>query len=496
MRRVNGELALLLQERELRQSIHRGREDPVYFVETFCRIEDRDAPGVIVPFLLWPAQKEALLAFRDNRLTAVLKARQLGLTWLALCYAAWRMYYAEGYSVIALSRTEGEAKELVRRMNVIFSHMKDLVAENPTGSHGQGRRIRQLKATALEVSLSGSPASTFRAMASGPSAGRSFTANLIILDEWAFQQYAREIWTAAFPVVNRPTGGQVIGLSTMAKGTLFEEIYTGDYGFFKLFLPWHADPRRDHAWYQSTKKALGEAIRQEYPATVEEALSAIGGAFFPELDASVHLTGMPDLSSCRIYLSIDYGLDALAALWYAVDAEGSAVVYRELYQSGLIVSEAAEAILRACEGEKICAVFAPPDLFSRNRDTGRSTADIFAQKGLPLTKTSNARVSGWLNVKEWLRVQYRKDPHTGEVKPFARLRFVSGATRELWRTMTAIRCSEHNPNDASDTPHELTHLPDSLRAFCAGRPLPAKPQFVPRQGDYEEQIGRFLDYGS
>jgi len=490
------ELTLLLRERELRESIRKGREDAAHFVETFCRIEDRDAPGVIVPFRLWPAQKEALSAFCENRLTAVLKARQLGLTWLALCYAAWRMYYVDGYSVIALSRTEGEARELARRMGVIFANMEELVTESPpSGTPPAGRRKKQLKATALEVSLSGSPCSTFRAMASAPSAGRSFTANLIILDEWAFQQYAREIWAAAFPVVNRPTGGQVIGLSTMARGTLFEEIYTGDYGFHKVFLPWHADPRRDGAWYQNTKKALGEAVRQEYPATEEEALSAPGGAFFAELDASVHLTDMPDLSCCRIYVSIDYGLDALAALWYAVDAEGGAVVYRELYRSNLIVSEAAEAILRASGEEKISAVFAPPDLFSRNRDTGRSTADIFAQKGLPLTRTSNARVSGWLDVKEWLRVFWRRDPNTGEIKPFARLRFVKGATKELWRTMTAIRRSDQNPNDAADTPHELTHLPDSLRAFCAGRPLPARQKGAGRE-DYEEQIGSFLDFGA
>ena len=53
----------------------------------------------------------------------------------------------------------------------------------------------------------------------------------------------------------------------------------------------------------------------------------------------------------KYYLSIDYGLDALAALWYAVDARGDAVVYRELYRSGLIVSEAAQAIAACSTGE-------------------------------------------------------------------------------------------------------------------------------------------------
>lgn len=234
----NGELALLRRERALRRAVRRGKTDAAFFVETFCKIEDRDAPGVIVPFALWPAQREALSAFCENRLSVVLKARQLGLTWLALCYAAMRMYYADGFSVIALSRTEGEARELARRMGVILGGMGELVGEAPPGKGlvKNGRRKKQLKTAALGVELSGSPCSTFKALASAPSAGRSFTANLILLDEWAFQQYAREIWAAAFPVINRPTGGQVIGLSTMARGTLFEEVYTQDFGFKKLFL--------------------------------------------------------------------------------------------------------------------------------------------------------------------------------------------------------------------------------------------------------------------
>ena len=105
--------------------------------------------------------------------------------------------------------------------------------------------------------------------------GRSFTADLIVIDEWAFQQFAREIWASAFPVVNRPEGGRVIGLSTIKRGTLFEEIFTGrGNGFHKLFLPWSADPRRDKAWYRRTLAALGrDRTLQEYPASVEEALT-------------------------------------------------------------------------------------------------------------------------------------------------------------------------------------------------------------------------------
>ena len=124
-----------------------------------------------------------------------------------------------------------------------------------------------------------------------PGAARGFTADLVILDEWAFQQYAEEIWASIFPVVNRPGGGRVIGLSTIRLGTLFEEIFTNpDNGFHKLFLPWYADPARGEAWYARTLGALGEdKTMQEYPASVEEALSVPGGAMFPEVRAETHI---------------------------------------------------------------------------------------------------------------------------------------------------------------------------------------------------------------
>ena len=118
------------------------------------------------------------------------------------------------------------------------------------------------KASALELTVhynDGRPDSIMKGFPSSPSAARSFTADLLIFDEWAFQQFAREIWTSAFPVINRPNGGKVIGLSTIERGSLFEEIFTDpDNGFNKIFIPWYADPRRDEKWYEDTKRALGD----------------------------------------------------------------------------------------------------------------------------------------------------------------------------------------------------------------------------------------------
>ena len=84
------------------------RKDPVYFCETYCHIEDKDADELIQPFTLWDGQKKALVVFAENRLVCVLKARQLGFTWLALAEVARLVALNTGRTAIGLSRSEDE----------------------------------------------------------------------------------------------------------------------------------------------------------------------------------------------------------------------------------------------------------------------------------------------------------------------------------------------------------------------------------------------------
>lgn len=102
-----------------------------------------------------------------------------------------------GATVVALSRTELEAKELVRRLGVIVRNMPEFFTEREPERPGGFR----FEATAMAVKFfrEGQAPSIFQAFNSAPGVSRSFTANLLLFDEWAFQQYAEEIWTAACP---------------------------------------------------------------------------------------------------------------------------------------------------------------------------------------------------------------------------------------------------------------------------------------------------------
>ncbi len=172
----------------------------------------------------------------------------------------------------------------------------------------------------------------------------------------------------------------------------------------------------------------------------------------------------------RKYFVMDYGLDMLAAYLVAVDSMGNAYVYKELYEgkdnggNGHIVSAAADRIRAFTEGERISCYLAPPDLWSRQKDTGKSMAALFAEQGVRLTKAPNGRATGWMQLKEWLRPVQQED---GVIRP--RMRIFSTCVN-LIRTLPALQYDKRDPGDCAREPHELTHGPDALRYFAAASP--------------------------
>ena len=193
----------------------------------------------------------------------------------------------------------------------------------------------------------------------------------------------------------------------------------------------------------------------------------------------------------RRYFAMDYGLDMLAGYWITVDESGRAYVYREVYKPNLIISDAAKLIKELTGDDDVYSFIAPPDLWNRRQDTGRSAAEIFATHGVPIVKANNDRVQGWMDLKEWLKP--RLDEFGGE-RPMVQ---IFETCTELIRTLPGVQVDKKNPNDVAKEPHELTHAPDALRYFVAGRPAGELPK-VERDEDmptYDEEVTSFLDYG-
>lgn len=160
--------------------------------------------------------------------------------------------------------------------------------------------------------------------------------------------------------------------------------------------------------YVSGLESLPDDMRR---AWLEGEWDVFDGQFFREFDTSVHVCEpfeIPD--GWYRYRAIDYGLDMLACIWAAAAPDGRFYIYREYNCPGLIVSEAAEKILSLTPpGEVIRATFAPPDLWARQKDSGKTMFEIFCESGLDVIKASSDRVQGWAQVRELLRCRRSAD---------------------------------------------------------------------------------------
>lgn len=242
--------------------------------------------------------------------------------------------------------------------------------------------------------------------------------------------------------------------------------FLGEDGSERIFLPARIEDNRFLTLADpGYRRRLSALPQEERRALLEGEWNLVAGQFFPEFSYDLHtIDPFPIPEDWRRYRTIDYGLDRLAVLWVALSPEGRAYVYRELCESDLIISDAAERILSATpEGETIYTTLAPPDLFGRVQESGRTRAELFAAHGVPFTRSSNDRITGWLAVKELLRPA---------VDGMPRLR-IFRTCRELCRCLPLLLADTKRPGDVLTEPHELTHAPDALRGFAVSHVRPA-----------------------
>ena len=215
---------------------------------------------------------------------------------------------------------------------------------------------------------------------------------------------------------------------------------------------------------------------------------ALGGNYFPEFQTATHVCEpfvIPP--SWARYRAFDYGLDALAVLWFAIAPNGRVYMYRELKKSGLIVSDAAQEILsNTGVNEKIVTTYAPDDIWSRQKDTGKTMAEVFLSNGVAIVKASRSRVQGWLQVKEFLAPMEDGKPKL----------MVFNTCQNFIDDIQSIQASDKDPNDCATEPHDITHLPDACRYFCISRTMAAKSdedkpepdEFETSEEDYESYM--------
>ena len=222
-----------------------------------------------LPFQLWPSQSSTLQRMADERMLVVLKARQLGISWLCLVYALWILIYHAPATILLFSLREAEAVELLERLRGMYARLPPWM---------QARRLLRQSGTVWALS-NGS-----RALAFSTKGGRSYTGTLAVVDEADFVPDLGRFLNGVKPTID--AGGKLFLVSTSDKRrpvstfkNLFRAAQQGVGDYRSLFLPWYSRPGRDEAWHERTKaemvaqRGTNDDFYAEYPATAEEALA-------------------------------------------------------------------------------------------------------------------------------------------------------------------------------------------------------------------------------
>jgi hypothetical protein len=272
--RLRAAAKLKLRQRQQAQTLNVA-PDLSRWINDCITIEEPQGDTVtIIPFHLWDAQREALTTIQHAPQVIILKARQLGISWLVIAYALWLCLFHSNKNVMVFSKDQSSANEMVRRARGMYQRL----ARKPAGM-----------ITDNVTTIGWSNGSRIMSFAATEDAGSSFTASLIVLDEFAKMHYAADLYTSVKPTIS--DGGRIIIISTAkGEGNPFHKLWTsaqaGLNSLMPIFLPWHSRPTRTVEWYaEEERNAISPTHhKQEYPAVPDEAFQSIGeDRFLPSM---------------------------------------------------------------------------------------------------------------------------------------------------------------------------------------------------------------------
>ena len=107
-------------EAEIKEFI-KCSKDPTYFIEKYVNIVSIDEG--LVPFTLYPFQKEMVDTFHENRFTICKLPRQSGKSTTILSYLIHYVIFNETVNVAILANKAATARDLLGRFQLAYEHL-------------------------------------------------------------------------------------------------------------------------------------------------------------------------------------------------------------------------------------------------------------------------------------------------------------------------------------------------------------------------------------
>jgi len=278
-------------DREKRVEARKCMNDPAYFLDQYGHLIAKNEIGRQVgkvAFKLFKYQFEVMDLYKKDREVIILKARQLGISWVTAGYALWLGIFHQYQRILIISINDTEAQVFLEKVKFIFDNLPDWlkpsVYKRNESTLWFGQRM------GYDTDEVGGINSKIESIPTSKTAGTSRSLNLLIVDEAAKVDYMDTIYRSAQPALST-IEGQTIMVSTMtveSTSGFFEEMWfeskKESSSFATKFISYLRYPGHTKKWRDEQIKKLPASQRvlakQEYPETEEEAFQAIGGKYY------------------------------------------------------------------------------------------------------------------------------------------------------------------------------------------------------------------------
>ena len=216
--------------------------DPQYFIEKYIKIVSLDKG--LIPFDMYPFQKEMVGTFHNNRFSICKLPRQSGKTTTIISYILHYVLFNESVNVAILANKAATARDILSRLQLAYENLPKWLQQG----------IMSWNKGSLELENG----SRIVASSTSSSAVRGGSYNLIFLDEFAFvpTNIAEEFFSSVYPTISSGKTAKVIIVSTPNGMNLFYKLWTDAETKKNTYVPievhWSEVPGRDEKWKKET----------------------------------------------------------------------------------------------------------------------------------------------------------------------------------------------------------------------------------------------------
>ena len=230
-------------------------KDPVYFIQNYVQIVSIDEG--LVPFNMYPFQKEIVGTFHKNRFTICKLPRQSGKSTTIISYLIYYVIFNEQVNIAILANKASTARDLLSRFQLAYEHLPSWLQMG----------VMNWNKGSLELENG----SKIIAASTSASAVRGGTYNIIFLDEFAFvpSNIAEQFFSSVYPTITSGQSSKVMIVSTPHGMNMYYKMWMDAINEKSDFVPievsWQEVPGRDEEWKEETiRNTSAQQFLQEF----------------------------------------------------------------------------------------------------------------------------------------------------------------------------------------------------------------------------------------